>query len=74
MVVLLLRRLKASLYRLSTAFQILSFLPILFTKMTKKSLGMIPLSGGSSVMALGVNLDESKILAEAAQSQRDKLI
>ena len=65
MVLLLLRQLKASLYRLSTDFQILSFLLILFANTTKKSL-MIQLSGCSSVMTLDVNLDKSKILAEAA--------
>ena len=65
MVLLLLRQLKASLYRLSTDFQILSFLLILFANMTKKSL-MIQLSGYSNLMTLDENLDESEILAEAA--------
>ena len=64
MVLLLLRQLKATLYRLSIAIQILSFLLILSANVTKKAM-MIQLSGGSSVMALDANLDESKILAEA---------
>ena len=65
MVFLLLRRLKASLYRLSIDLQILSSLLILFANVMKKAM-MTQLSGCSSVMALDVNLDESKILAEAA--------
>ena len=65
MVLLLLRQLKARLYRLSIALQSLSSLLILFANTTKKSL-MIQLSGCSSVMTLDINLDKSKILAEAA--------